>query len=172
MVGEGAAMVVLEAETSDREPYCYLSGYASCNDAAEVLCSGMVPAIKNAIADAGVSVLDVDSINAWGPGHIEIDSAEVQMLSVVFGSRLKDFPAFSIKGSLGNPLGAAPAIQVAASALALKHGIIPATVNWNFRDPACDLNLASKSRFLDHSVTLVNAHGLSSVNSSVLLTKC
>ena len=172
MVGEGAAMVVLEPDTSSREPYCYLAGYSSCNDAEEVLCSGMVSAIRNAIADAGVSVLDVDLINAWGPGHVEVDSAEAQMLNRVFGERLQTLPAFSIKGSLGNPLGAAPAIQVAASALALKHGVIPATVNWNFPDPACNLNLSSKSRFLDHGAALINAHGLSGVNSSVVLTKC
>jgi 3-oxoacyl-(acyl-carrier-protein) synthase len=94
------------------------------------------------------------------------------MLNRVFGERLQTLPAFSIKGSLGNPLGAAPAIQVAASALALKHGVIPATVNWNFPDPACNLNLSSKSRFLDHGAALINAHGLSGVNSSVVLTKC
>jgi 3-oxoacyl-(acyl-carrier-protein) synthase len=172
VVGEGAAMVVLEPDTSSREPYCYLAGYSSCNDAEEVLCSGMVSAIRNAIADAGVSVLDVDLINAWGPGHVEVDSAEAQMLNRVFGERLQTLPAFSIKGSLGNPLGAAPAIQVAASALALMHGVIPATVNWNFPDPACNLNLSSKSRFLDHGAALINAHGLSGVNSSVVLTKC
>jgi 3-oxoacyl-(acyl-carrier-protein) synthase len=172
VVGEGAAMLVLEADSSSREPYCYLSGYSSCNDTEEVLCSGMVPAIRNTIADAGVSILDVDSINAWGPGHVEIDAAEARMLNKVFGGRLRNLPTFSIKGSLGNPLGAAPAIQVATSALALKCGVVPSTVNWNFRDPACDLNLSSKSRVLDHGVTLINAHGLSGVNSSVLLSKC
>ncbi|MFM9090704.1 MAG: beta-ketoacyl synthase N-terminal-like domain-containing protein, partial [Verrucomicrobiota bacterium] len=85
VVGEGAAIVILEAEDSRREPYCYLSGYSSCNDTAEVLCSGMGPAIRNAIADADASIFDVDVINAWGPGHVEIDCAEAQMLSGVFG---------------------------------------------------------------------------------------
>lgn len=172
VVGEGAAMLVLEAESSFRDPYCYVSGYSSCNDKMEVLCSGMVPAIRNAIADAGISLVDVDSINAWGPGHLEIDRAEAQMLGRIFGERLRSLPTFSIKGSLGNPLGAAPAIQVATSALGLKYGVIPATVNWNIRDPDCNLNLASKSRFIDHGLALVNAHGLSGVNSSVLLSKC
>ena len=172
VVGEGAAMVVLEPENSPREPYCYLAGYSSCNDDEEILCSGMVSAIRHTVADAGVSIGDVDLINAWGPGHVEVDGAEAKMMSYVFGSRLRTVPAFSIKGSLGNPLGAAPAIQVATSALALKHGVVPATVNWDYPDPACDLNLAPKTRFLDHGVTLVNSHGLSGVNSSVLLTKC
>ena len=172
VVGEGAAMVILEPENSSREPYCYLAGYSSCNDAEESLCSGMVSAIRHTIADAGVSIGDIDSINAWGPGHFEVDKAEAKMLSDVFGGRLRTVPAFSIKGSLGNPLGAAPAIQVATSALALRHGVVPATVNWQFPDPACDLNLARGTRFLDHGVTLVNSHGLSGVNSSVLLTKC
>jgi 3-oxoacyl-(acyl-carrier-protein) synthase len=132
----------------------------------------MVSAIRQAIADAGVSVGDVDSINAWGPGHIEVDNAEAKMLNIIFKDRLRTLPAFSIKGALGNPLGAAPAIQVATSALALKFGVFPATVNWDFPDPSCDLNLSRKTRFVDHGVTLVNAHGLAGVNSSIVLTKC
>ena len=172
VVGEGAAMVVLEPESSPRDHYCYLSGYSSCNDTGEDLCGGMVSAIRHAIADAGFSTCEVDSINAWGPGHSEVDRAEVEMLGRVFGDRLSTLPAFSIKGALGNPLGAAPAIQVATSAIAIRHSVLPATVNWEFPDPACDLNLAPQTRFLDHGVTLVNAHGLSGVNSSVLLTKC
>jgi 3-oxoacyl-(acyl-carrier-protein) synthase len=172
VVGEGAAMVILEPENSPREPYCFLAGYSSCNDAGESLCGGMVSAIRNAIADAGVSVCDVDSINAWGPGHLEIDYAEAKMLSAVFGDRLRTLPTFSIKGSLGNPLGAAPAIQVATSALALKFGAMPATVNWDFPDPSCALDLSRRSRYVDHGVTLLNAHGLSGVNSSIVLTKC
>jgi 3-oxoacyl-(acyl-carrier-protein) synthase len=172
VVGEGAAMVVLEPEDSPREPYCFLGGYSSCDDAKEILCSGMVPAIRQAVADAGVSMYDVDSINAWGPGHVEIDAAESRMLRTVFGDRLRTLPAFSIKGSVGNPLGAAPAMQVATSALALSLGVVPATVNWDFPDPSCDINLSRKTRQIDHSITLVNAHGLSGVNSSVVLTKC
>jgi 3-oxoacyl-[acyl-carrier-protein] synthase II len=172
VVGEGAAMVVLEPEHSAREHYCFLAGYSSSNDIEGDLCSGMTSAIRHAISDAGVSVCDVDCINAWGPGHPEVDFAEAQMLRRVFGSRFPALPAFSIKGALGNPLGAAPAIQVAASALALDCGIVPATVNWDFPDPDCDLCLASKTRYLDHGVTLINAHGLSGVNSSMVLTKC
>ena len=172
VVGEGAAMVVLESERSTRDPYCYLSGYSSSNDIEGRLCSGMVSAIRHAISDAGVSVGDVDCINAWGPGHPEVDLAEAQMLLSVFGDRLSTLPAFSMKGALGNPLGAAPAIQVAASVLGLEYGVIPATVNWDFPDPACGLCLASKTRYLDHGVTLINSHGLSGVNSSLVLTKC
>jgi 3-oxoacyl-(acyl-carrier-protein) synthase len=172
VVGEGAGMVVLEPDNSPREPYCFLAGYSSCNDTGERLCSGMIPAIRHAIADAGVSVRAVDSINAWGPGHVEIDNAEAQMLRLVFGDRLRTLPAFSIKGSIGNPLGAAPALQVVTSALALKFGVMPGTVNWDFPDPSCGLNLSRSARHIDHGVTLVNAHGLSGVNSSVVLTKC
>ena len=172
VVGEGAAMVVIEAESSPRPPYCYLAGYSSCNDLADSLCSGMALAIRQAIADAGFSASEVDSINAWGPGHSEVDAAESEILRRVFGDRLGALPTFSIKGALGNPLGAAPAMQVATSAIALRRGMVPPTVNWDFPDPACPLNLATKTRYLDQGVSLVNAHGLSGVNSSVLLTKC
>ena len=76
--------------------------------------------------------------------------------------------------SLSTPLlsGAAPAMQIATSALGLKHGVIPPTVNWVHPDPACPFNLSGAARPFGHAVTMVNAHGLAGVNSSFILEKC
>jgi len=172
VVSEGACMIVLEPESSPRKGYSFISGYAFGNDEPDKLCSGLIPANRLALAEAGIRPYEVDSINAWGPGHRAIDAAEASALIAVFQSALPDIPAVSIKGSIGNPLGGAPAIQVAAAALAQRHGIIPPTVNWLYPDPACPLNLSASSRALEHSLTLINAHGLAGVNSSLILEKC
>jgi len=172
VVSEGASMFVLEAESSPREGYCFLTGYGYGNDPIDKLCGGMTTAMKFALADSGNRPENVDAISAWGPGHRLIDPAEAAMLKEVFGTKLAAIPAVSIKGAIGNPLGAAGAIQVAAAAISLRGGVIPPTVNWKYPDPDCPLNLSSQARHLSHDVTLINAHGLSGVNASLVMQKC
>ena len=116
VVSEGAGMVVLEADASGAKGYSTIAGYSCAGDIEENVCSGMTTAMRQALADACVSPADVDAINAWGPGHGRIDAAEVSALRAVFGDGARKIPAYSIKGAIGNPLGAAPAIQVAVSA--------------------------------------------------------
>ena len=164
-------MFVLEPESSCREGYSFIAGYSFANDDRE-LCDGLSRCIRDAIADAGLIRDQIDAINAWGPGHTRIDAAESTALRNVFNSQLNSIPAVSIKGSIGNPLGAAPAIQVCAATLAQKFGILPPTVNWKYSDPACPLNLSAQSRTVAHRTTLINAHGLSGVNSCLVLQKC
>lgn len=171
VISEGASMFVLEPESSPRPAYAYIAGYAFANDGPDDLCGGMTEAMQLAIADANLRPDRVDSINAWGPGHRLIDAAEARALGVVFGRSLSTIPAYSIKGAVGSPLGGAPAIQVAATALAQRAGAVPPTVNWQFPDPECPLNLCGSTRLVDHAVTLVNAHGLSGVNSSLVITQ-
>jgi len=172
VVSEGCCMLLLEPESSPRKGYSFISGYAFANDLPEQLCSGLTVSIKHSLADARVHADNIDAINAWGPGHIHTDAAEAKALQTTLGIRLRQVPAFSIKGTIGNPLGAAPAIQVAATALSHQESIIPPTVNWHVPDPACPLNLSSRSRSISHSTSLINAHGLSGVNSSVVIERC
>lgn len=172
VVSEGAAMLVIEPESSPREGYSFITGYAAANDPADDLCGGMAVAMKRALAEARLKPDQVDVINAWGPGHRIIDAAESRAAARVFGDALGSIPAFSIKGAVGNALGAAPAIQVAVSALSHRHGVIPPTVNWQFADPECPLNLSSQARIVSHEHTLVNAHGLSGVNASLVMQRC
>ena len=172
VVSEGAAMFVLEPESSPRPGYSFLSGYAFASDVRNEVCSGMADAMRQALADAALKVDQIDAISAWGPGHREIDAAEAHYLGDVFGSLLRGIPTLSIKGALGNPLGAAPAMQVAAAAIAHRAAVLPPTVNWEFPDPSCPLNLSAVARPILHHCTMVNAHGLSGVNSSLVLERC
>lgn len=171
VIGEGATIFLLEPEGSPRRAHAYIEGYAYATDPVEKALEGLGDAIRLALANAGRRRTEVDCINAWGPGHKIVDRAEAQILSRIFGARLKDVPAVSIKGALGNPLGAAGAMQVGAAALGLADGMIPPTVNWQYADPDCALNLSSQSRAIEHQVTLINSHGLSGTNACLVLSK-
>lgn len=172
VVSEGACMLVLEPESSVRPGYGTIEGYAFASDHNGDKCSGMVESSKLAMAGARMRALEIDLINAWGPGHKEVDAGEARAMQMVFGAALADIPALSIKGSIGTPLGAAPAIQIASAALSLKFQRIPPTVNWEYPDPGCPLNLSNQARDIAHARTLVNAHGLGGVNASMILRRC
>jgi len=169
VIGEGAAVVVLEADTSPRAAYGWVAGYAYANDNTDVSGSGLIESMRMALANARRNPGDVDFINAWGPGHEHIDRVEATCLAEMFGPRLGEIATVSLKGAIGNPLGAAGAIQVASVALTFRTGIVPPTVNWETPDPDCALNLAGRARHLQPRVALVNAHGLSGSNASLIM---
>jgi 3-oxoacyl-(acyl-carrier-protein) synthase len=172
VVSEGACIFLIEPETSARAGYSYIAGYAFGNDEPGELCGGMTVSGNLAIAGARLALRDVDAINAWGPGHKAVDAGEALALMKLFGRNLDEIPATSIKGAIGMPLGAAPAVQIASAALGQRHGVIVPTVNWQFPDPGCPLNLSGRLRNIDHRLTLLNAHGVGGVNASMLLQKC
>ncbi len=172
VVSEGSCILVLEPEDSPRRGHALVAGYGVANDVPDRLCSGLIDSAKSAIADALIRPNLIEALNAWAPGHRLIDEAEVESMRKVFGPQLSDVLAYSIKGSIGSALGAAPAIQVGASALALAAGLVPGTVNWQYPDPSCLLNLSSSSRQVAHDFELVNAHGVGKVNASIVLQKC
>ena len=171
VIGEGACMLVLEPDDSPRPAYAYIRGYAYATDVGGVLCSGLAGAIRHTLANASMRPSDVGSISAWGPGHREIDRAETRSLKEVFKEYLSAVPTSSIKGAIGNPLGAAGAIQIACAALGLRDGMIPPTVNWDFPDPDCELSLDRVSRHVVHENALVNSHGVSGTNACLLISR-
>ena len=165
-------MFVIEPESSPRAGYSYISGYAYANDRRDELCGGMAEAGYLAMAEAGVRPAEIDSIGAWGPGHKLVDVGEARAMGKIFGAGLVEMPVASIKGAVGSALGAAPAMQVAVTALGQQTGIVSPTVNWDFPDPACRLNLSNRARSVPHRLTLINSHGLGGVNASLVLERC
>lgn len=172
VIGEGACVMILEPESSPRPGYAYLSGYGFASDPKEAPCAGLERAVHLALANAGRSPAAVDCISAWGPGHKLIDAAEAAVYRRVLGSRLSEIPAASIKGAIGNPLGAAGAIQTGCAALGLRHGAMPPTVNWTHPDPECPLNLKAVARYIEHDCVLLGGHGLSGTNAALILERC
>jgi 3-oxoacyl-[acyl-carrier-protein] synthase II len=171
VISEGACILILEPESSPRPGYAFVEGYAYATDPANQPVAGLAEAIRLTLGNAGVRQHEVDCINAWGPGHKLVDRAEAQVLREIFGERLAEIPVCSIKGSIGNPLGAGGAIQAAVAAWGLRSGMIPPTVNWQFPDPDCPLNLSAAARHIAHDITLVNSHGLSGTNACLVLSK-
>ncbi len=171
VVGEGACMFVLEPESSKRSPYAFIEGYGSASDYDNRSCSGMSNAMLSALKNADKHYRDIDAVNAWGPGHKLIDKAEALALIEVFREHLEFIGVYSIKGAIGNPLGAAGAIQMAASAVCLVKQWLPPTVNWEYPDPQCQLNLSRRSIAFTHRLVLVNSHGISGGNSSIVLSR-
>jgi 3-oxoacyl-(acyl-carrier-protein) synthase len=172
VVSEGATMVVIEPEDSPRPGYSFISGYGFAHDGVDDLCGGIAVAAKQAMAAARVRPPQIEVINAWGPGHRQIDEAEYRAMTNVFPGGLAEIPTVSIKGSVGSALGAAPAIQIATAALGQRFGLVPPTVNWVQSDPGCPLNLTNRMRAIEHQVTLVNSHGIGGVNACMVLERC
>ncbi len=171
VIGEGAAVMVLEPEESPTPALGYVAGYAYASDSIGKPEEGLAIAMEMALANAGLHKQQVDAINAWGPGHRILDAAEAQAVQKVFGDRTRDIPAFSIKGAIGNPLGAAGAIQVGTSLLSFAGNGLPPTVNWERPDPECPLCLSNESLPLTNEHVMVNTHGLSGTNACLVLSR-
>lgn len=172
VIGEGACFLVIEPEASPRPGYAAISGYSYATDSDGHVAKGLARAMTLALRNARLSPDAIDHLSCWGPGHTVIDRAECEAVRDVFGAWSQQIAAYSIKGAIGNPLGAAGAIQVGCAALALREGFLPPTVNWQYPDPSCRLNLSNQARFVRTERALVNAHGLSGTNSVLVLERC
>lgn len=171
VIGEGACMFVLEPEDSPRPACAWITGYGYANDHSDQIGSGWYDSIRMALANAKRTPENIDYISAWGPGHREIDFKEAQSLKRIFGSLLDSIPVTSIKGAVGSGMAAAGAIQIASAVLTLERGVVPPTVNWQHPDPDCPLSLSNRPRRLHPNTILVNGHGISGSNSSLVLER-
>ena len=150
VMGEGAAMLVLETEEHAKargaQAYCELAGYGATSDAYHITApdpsgAGAVKAIKIALKDAGVEDLStVDYINAHGTSTHLNDVMETKAFKEVFGEGAKDINISSTKSMTGHLLGATGALEAAFCALAIKDKFVPPTINYETPDPECDLN--------------------------------
>lgn len=170
VIGEGAGIVVLEPETSPRPGYAWVDGYSYCadEDCTAPGC-GVYDAAKIALANASCRPSEIDLVSAWGPGHRIIDRIEAEVLASLFGQHLSAIPVASIKGAVGNPLAAAGALQAIAVSIGFNEKVIFPTANWQYPDPECPLNLSSSVRHAETSAALINAHGISGMNSCLVL---
>ena len=147
VLGEGAAVVVLEemerAVRRGAPLYAEILGYGSTSDAFHITkpsFEGQAQAISGAIREAGVSPEDIDYINAHGTATQWNDLLETQAVKKVFGDHAYKVPVSSTKSMHGHTIGAAGAIELIVSLLAIKNQAIPPTINLDQPDPDCDLD--------------------------------
>jgi nodulation protein E len=148
ILGEGAAMLVLEplnaAHARGARIFGEILGFGMSSDAFHITQpspDGAARAMRSAISDAGLEPRQIGYINAHGTATLSNDASETAAIRQVFGPHADHLAVSSTKSMHGHTLGAAGAIEAAATVLALKHGILPPTANFSEPDPACDLDV-------------------------------
>jgi 3-oxoacyl-[acyl-carrier-protein] synthase II len=179
--GEGAAVLVLEpadrAERRGARIYAELVGYGLSCDAHHMTAShpegeGAARAMRAALADAGLNPEDVDYISAHGTGTPTNDRLETFSIKRVFGDGAPRVPISSAKSMLGHTMGAASAIETAICALAIERSRIPPTINYETKDPDCDLDyVPNHARDLRVNVAMNNAYAFGGNNASLILKR-
>lgn len=181
VMGEGAAVLVLETveHALDRGATIYgeVSGYGMSGDAYHVTApapegEGAVQSMQHALQDAGLRPEEVGYINAHGTSTPYNDANETLAIKRVFGDHAYRMAVSSIKSMIGHTLGAAGAIEAAATILSVKHGIVPPTINYENPDPECDLDyVPNKARDLIIQVALNNSFGFGGTNAAVVFRR-
>ena len=148
ILGEGAAMFVLEpleaAKARGAAIWGEIAGFGMSSDAhhlTQPLAEGAAQAMRAALADADVKPEAIGYVNAHGTGTQANDATEVEAIRAVFGAHAETLPVSSTKSMHGHALGAAGALEAAATLAAMRGGLIPPTANFTEPDPACDLDV-------------------------------
>jgi minimal PKS ketosynthase (KS/KS alpha) len=181
VMGEGAAVLILEeyehARRRDAHIYAEIRGYANrCNafhmtglrpDGVE-----MAAAIGSALDQARLDPTALDYVNAHGSGTKQNDRHETAAFKLSLGEYAYRVPVSSIKSMVGHSLGAIGSIEVAATALAIEHNVVPPTANYSEPDPLCDLDYVPNTA-RDHRVdaALSVGSGFGGFQSAIVLAE-
>ncbi len=181
VMGEGSGILVLEtlehARARGARIYCEFVGYGATCDAYHITGQdqegrGLALCLERALAEAGVAKKDVGYINAHGTSTPINDRCETLAIKRVFGDLAPSLSISSTKSMTGHLLGAAGGVEAAACALAIHHGVIPPTINYENPDPDCDLDYTpnvAKARKVDVAVS--NNLGFGGHNASVVFRR-
>jgi 3-oxoacyl-[acyl-carrier-protein] synthase II len=162
LLGEGAAMLVLESEESvvrrGGTPLAEIGGYGLACDAHHITRphpegAGSIKAMRQAIESSGLAPSDIDHINAHGTATPNNDSVEALVIRKIFEDRA--IPVTSIKGMIGHCMGASSAMEAVACVMTLQTGIIPATTNYETPDPDCALDIVANEASHGHDISVV-----------------
>ena len=181
VMGEGSGVVVLEeadrARKRNARIYCEMIGYGMSGDAYHMTApdpegDGGMRCLRAALKDAGIKPQEVDYINAHGTSTLYNDKIETLAIKKVFGDYAKKVAISSTKSVMGHLLGAAGGVELIVSALAIKEGIIPPTINYETPDPDCDLDyVPNKPRAAKLKVVMSNALGFGGHNATLVVRK-
>ena len=181
VIGEGAGILVLEeyefAKARGAKIYAEVVGYGSTGDAHHITApapegEGAARAIKQALEDGGVDPSQVGYINAHGTSTQYNDLFETKAVKTVFGEHAYNLAMSSTKSMTGHLLGAAGGVEAIFTALALKEGVLPPTINLTTPDPECDLDYVAntaRNQFVEYAMS--NSLGFGGHNASIVLKK-
>jgi nodulation protein E len=177
VLGEGAAIMVLEprerAVARGAQIYAELLGFGMSADAADITtpdADGAARAMRAALKDAKAAPEQIDYVNAHGTGTTANDRTETIAVRAVFGASADRLAVSSSKAVLGHGLGAAGALELAATALAVRHQIIPPTANFEEADPECDLDVVPNvARPAPIGVAMSNSFAFGGLNAVLVI---
>jgi 3-oxoacyl-[acyl-carrier-protein] synthase II len=179
VMGEGACILVLEdmdaARARGATVYAEVLGYGASNDAhhlaqPEPEATGVARMITAALETANIARERVGYVNAHGTSTPQGDLAETRAIRQVFGDHAYRLAVSSTKSVTAHCFGAAGAVEAMMCALALRHGVLPPTINYRTPDPELDLDyVPNEARRVEVDVALSNAMGLGGHNACVLL---
>jgi len=175
VLGEGGAMMILEpfeaAKARGAKIYAEICGSGMTSDAhhlTQPTVDGPARAMRAALREAGLQPEEIGYINAHGTGTPGNDPTETRAIREVFGAHADKIAVSSTKSLHGHALGAAGALEAIATILALKHGILPPTANYNERDPECDLDyIPNEPRASRVDAALSNSFAFGGLNAVV-----
>jgi 3-oxoacyl-[acyl-carrier-protein] synthase II len=181
VLAEGAGVLVLEelthAQRRGARIYAELAGYGLSSDAHHYTlpdpeAEGPARAMALAIKDSGLEPEAMDYINAHGTSTVANDRIETLAIKKAFGRHAYKLAVSSSKSMLGHMLGAAGAVEAAVTALALHQRTVPPTINYEHRDPECDLDyVPNHARKKDIRTALSNSLGFGGINAALVLKK-
>ena len=181
VISEGSGVIILEerekAIRRGAKIYAEVIGYGANGDAYHITApapegEGAARCMALALKDAGIPPEEIDYINAHGTSTEYNDINETLAIKKIFGERAYKVPISSTKSMTGHLLGAAGAVEGVFSILALCHGVIPPTINYETPDPQCDLDyVPNEARKVDIKVVLSNSFGFGGTNACVVFRR-
>lgn len=181
LMGEGAGVLILEAldhaQARGANILAEIGGYGTTDDAHHISApaengAGAAISMKLALEDAGLAVDDIDYINAHGTSTPLNDKSETAAIKTVFGEQAYQIPVSSTKSMTGHLLGASGAVEAVFCIMAIREGILPATINYQTPDPECDLDyVPNQPRKASPDHVMSNSFGFGGHNATLVISR-
>jgi 3-oxoacyl-[acyl-carrier-protein] synthase II len=181
LLGEGSGILILEeletAQARNAPIYAEMIGYGMSNDAYDLVApapdgAGAARAMGAALKSAGIAPDAIGYINAHGTSTPAGDVQEVHAIKTIFGDHAYKLAVSSTKSMTGHLLGAAGAVEAIATAMALKTGVLPPTMNLDNPSPTCDLDFVpNRARTQQAEYALSNSFGFGGHNATLVLKR-
>ena len=181
VMGEGAGILIIEslehALSRGATILGEISGYGTSNDAFHISApaengAGAAICMQIALQNAGLTINDIDYINAHGTSTPLNDKSETAAIKTIFGSHAYEVPISSTKSMTGHLLGAAGAVEAVICAKVLEDEILPPTINYEIPDPDCDLDyVPNQPRRVPVNHIMSNSFGFGGHNASIIVSR-